>query len=125
MGDLTTKREILRSLGGNPLLNDGILNVYAYEWLQRIENDYPELEAEFEALEPTRMPIAMDDVYAWLMKTSPGSPVMEQMLAEGQDPQLAAYLYQSKDVNEERALAMIEEREKRIAKLRRQGPENL
>jgi site-specific DNA recombinase len=57
MGDMTAKREILRALGENPLLNDQKLSVYAYEWLQRIENGYPELKAEFEALEPTKMPM--------------------------------------------------------------------
>jgi hypothetical protein len=62
----------------------------------------------------------MDDIYAWLMDTSPGSPVMEQMLKESSDPELAVYLYQSKDVNEDRAREIIAEREKQIAKLRRQ-----
>jgi len=56
-GSLADKREILTALGENPLLNAGILNVYAYKWLERIEKDYPELEAEFEALELTKTPI--------------------------------------------------------------------
>jgi len=62
----------------------------------------------------------MDDIYAWLMDTSPGSPVMEDMLKEGSDPELAVYLYQSKDVDEDRAREIIAERESQIAKLRRQ-----
>lgn len=68
----------------------------------------------------------MDDIYAWLMDTSPGSPVMEEMLkensqkTESSDPELAVLLYQSKDVNEDRAREIIAERERKIAKLRRQ-----
>jgi len=62
--------------------------------------------------------LSMDDIYAWLMDTSPGSQVMEEMLEESSDPELAVYLYQSKDVDEDRAREILEEREKRIAKLR-------
>jgi hypothetical protein len=57
MGTLEAKREILTALGENPLLNDGKLSIYGYEWLQPIKNGYPELEAEFEALELTKTPI--------------------------------------------------------------------
>ncbi len=66
---------------------------------------------------------SMDDIYAWLMNTSPGSPVMEQMLAESSDPELAVYLYQSKDVSEDRARVIIAERAQKIAELQRKVDE--
>jgi ABC-type molybdenum transport system ATPase subunit/photorepair protein PhrA len=65
----------------------------------------------------------MDDIYAWLMDTTPGSPVMEEMLVESSDPELAVLLYQSKDVSEDGARVIIAEREKQIAKLQRKVDE--
>jgi hypothetical protein len=67
--------------------------------------------------------LTMDDVYAWLMNTSPGSQVMEEMLASD-DPEVAAYLYQSKDVNEELAREIIAERQKEIKKLKSARPKS-
>ncbi len=57
VGTLEAKREILKGLGENPILKDGKLNVPAYEWLVPIGNDYPALEAEYQRLEPWKMPI--------------------------------------------------------------------
>lgn len=62
--------------------------------------------------------MTMDDVYSWLMNTSPGSPVMEEMLKKD-DPEVATFLYQSKDVNEDLARKLIEERHEDIKKLQR------
>jgi predicted ATP-binding protein involved in virulence len=62
--------------------------------------------------------MTMDDVYSWLMNTSPGSPVMEEMLQK-EDPDVAMFLYQSKDVNEDLARKLIEERHEDIKKLQR------
>lgn len=65
----------------------------------------------------------MDDIYAWLMNTSPGSPVMEEMLKESSDPELAVFLYQSKDVSEDLAREIISERGKMISELQRKADE--
>ena len=55
MGTLEAKREILKSLGENPILKDGKLNIPAYEWLIPIGNGYTALEAEYRKLEPAGM----------------------------------------------------------------------
>src|SRR5439155_23638549 len=62
--------------------------------------------------------MTMDDVYAWLMNTSPGSRVMEELL-EKNDPEAAVFLYQSKDANEDLARKLIEERQRDVEELRR------
>jgi hypothetical protein len=62
--------------------------------------------------------MTMDEVYSWLMNTSPGSPVMEEML-EKQDPDVAMFLYQSKDVSQELARKLIDARREDIKVLKR------
>jgi hypothetical protein len=62
--------------------------------------------------------MTMDEVYSWLMNTSPGSPVMEEML-EKEDPDVAMFLYQSKDVSQELARKLIKERREDINELKR------
>ncbi len=60
---------------------------------------------------------SMDDVYEYLMGTSPASTVIEELLKEGTSEKLATYLYQSKDVNEKQAQEILAEREKLIRRL--------
>lgn len=67
--------------------------------------------------------LSMNHVYNWLMDTKSTSKVMEELLEEGSDPNLAAYMYQSKDVNEDQARQILRERETRVKKLRRQSGE--
>src|SRR5262249_34977805 len=59
-----------------------------------------------------------DQVYEWLMGTPPQSTVIEEKLSEGNDPDLALYLYQSQDRNEEQAEATLAERKSLIEELR-------
>lgn len=74
------------------------------------------------ALDRQVLGFTMDDIYAWLMDTPPGSGVMEEILRQNSsDPDVAVYLYQSKDVSENRAREIIAERERQIASLRRQA----
>jgi len=69
-GDLQKKREILAALGSNPIINNGKLDILAYEWFQRIGDEYPELEEEYLGLELGKMPVtkakteALDSIYA-------------------------------------------------------------
>lgn len=51
-GDLQTKKQILMTLGSNPVIKDGKLTIQANEWLQPIAEGYPALEAEYRRLEP-------------------------------------------------------------------------
>jgi hypothetical protein len=62
--------------------------------------------------------MTMDEVYSWLMNTPPGSPVMEEML-EKKDPDVAMFLYQSKDVSQELARKLIDARREDIKELKR------
>ena len=54
---LERKKEILLSLGENPIIRDGELIIEPYEWLVPIKNEYPALEAEYLRLEPTKVPM--------------------------------------------------------------------
>ena len=51
-GDLQTKKEIVRALGSNFILQDKKLTLQAKKWLQPIAQGYPALEAEYLRLEP-------------------------------------------------------------------------
>lgn len=59
------------------------------------------LEADEEGLVTTRtldrqvFGFSMDEIYKWLMRTPPHSSVLEEKVANGDDPNLASYLYQS------------------------------
>lgn len=46
-GDVTVKKEILESIGQNPVLMDGELRIDTFPWLVMMENEYPKLEAEY------------------------------------------------------------------------------
>ncbi len=46
-GDLNTKKSILRSMGQNPLMRDGILTIEPNRWLVPIIEDYPQLEESY------------------------------------------------------------------------------
>ena len=56
-GTLEAKREILNSLSQNSVLKDGKLSIHAHDWFIPIKNGYPELKAEYERLEPWKMPM--------------------------------------------------------------------
>jgi len=58
-----------------------------------------------------------DEIYEWLMETRPQSTVIEQKLRDRDDPDLALYLYQSTEQNEEQAKAELEERRQLINKV--------
>ena len=60
---------------------------------------------------------SMNDVYEYLMGTSPASTVIEELLKEGTSEKLATYLYQSKDVNEIQAQEILKTRKQLIEKL--------
>ena len=64
--------------------------------------------------------MSMDDVYEWLMGTSPGSSVVEDMIEAGSDPDIAAFLYQSSDVDQEDARLLLEHRRELVRKLRQE-----
>ncbi|OGQ05763.1 MAG: hypothetical protein A2W61_01895 [Deltaproteobacteria bacterium RIFCSPLOWO2_01_44_7] len=55
-GDLITRKQILMALGSNPIIKDGKFTIQANEWLVPITNDYPNLEKEYQRLEPTQLP---------------------------------------------------------------------
>ena len=54
-GGLELKREILMGLGEKPTIKSKILTIKPYEWFEKIEKGYPELESEYLGLEPTKM----------------------------------------------------------------------
>lgn len=54
-GGLELKKEILMTLGQNPVIREGKLVIEPNEWLQPIKNGYPALEAEYLRLEPIKM----------------------------------------------------------------------
>ncbi len=56
-GTLERKREILMSLGQNAIIKEGKLVIKPYEWLKPIAKNYPSLEKEYLALEPTKIPL--------------------------------------------------------------------
>ena len=56
-GGLELKREILLTLGQNPIIRNGRLGIEPNEWLQPIKNSYPALEKEYLRLEPTKIPL--------------------------------------------------------------------
>jgi predicted ATP-binding protein involved in virulence len=58
-----------------------------------------------------------DQVYQWLMDTSPQSSVLEEKLREHKDPNLALYLYQSEKINEHQAKDLLKEDEGRLKRL--------
>lgn len=71
----------------------------------------------------------MDEVYRWLMRTSPHSSVLEQKAKEGDDPNLALYLLQSggagkgsKGVDEEGARKLLDEMERLVEDLKDEKP---
>jgi len=59
-----------------------------------------------------------DQVYEFLMGTPPQSTVIEEKLEKGDDPDLALYLYQSKERSEEEARTELAERRRLIEELR-------
>jgi predicted ATPase len=59
-----------------------------------------------------------DQVYELLMGTPPQSTVIEEKLEKGDDPDLALYLYQSRERSEEEARAELAERRRLIEELR-------
>lgn len=63
-----------------------------------------------------------DQVYQWLMDTSPQSTVIEEKLEQGDKAEAALLLYQSIDRNEAEAKVELAERKQRIAKLRLSAP---
>lgn len=54
---LELKKEILLTLGKTPIIKDKKLYIEPNEWLVPIKNEYPALEAEYQRLEPTKMPV--------------------------------------------------------------------
>ena len=54
-GGLEPKKEILLTLGQNPIIKDGKLVFEANEWLQPIAKGYPALENAYLRLEPTKI----------------------------------------------------------------------
>ena len=54
-GGLELKKEILMSLGQNPIIKDKKLTIQANEWFVPIENGYPALEKEYLRLEPSKI----------------------------------------------------------------------
>jgi len=56
-GGLELKKEILLALGKTPIIKGGKLFIEPNEWLKPIKNDYPELQAEYLRLEPTKIPM--------------------------------------------------------------------
>jgi hypothetical protein len=55
-----------------------------------------------------------DQIYQWLMETPPQSLVIEEKLAQGNDPDLPLYLLQSETLNEQQAQVELEERSRLI-----------
>jgi energy-coupling factor transporter ATP-binding protein EcfA2 len=55
-----------------------------------------------------------DQIYQWLMETPPQSLVIEEKLAQGNDPDLPLYLLQSETLNEQQAQEELEERSRLI-----------
>lgn len=55
-----------------------------------------------------------DQIYQWLMETSPQSVVIEKKLEKGEDPDLPLYLLQSEQLNEEKARDEMAERRRLI-----------
>ncbi len=53
-GGLELKKEILLTLGNTPIIKDEMLHIEPEKWLVPIQIDYPELEAEYLMLEPTK-----------------------------------------------------------------------
>lgn len=56
-GGLELKKEILMTLGQNPIIKDGKLIIEPNEWLQPIADHYPALEEEYLRLELSGMPM--------------------------------------------------------------------
>jgi len=54
-GGLELKKEILMTLGQNPILVHGKLIIEPNEWLKPIRDEYPALEKEYLRLEPAKM----------------------------------------------------------------------
>ncbi|MCP4655742.1 MAG: hypothetical protein GY856_10020, partial [bacterium] len=59
-----------------------------------------------------------DEVYRWLMDTSPHSTVIEEKLERGDDKDVAVLLYQSEDRDEVEARQALTRRRERITRLR-------
>ncbi len=55
--DLQVKKEILMTLGSNPIIKDGKISILAEDWFQLIEKDYPVLQSEYQRLELNKMPM--------------------------------------------------------------------
>jgi len=69
---------------------------------------------------------SMDDVYEWLMRTSPESSVVDDMLKdvdENVKEKVVSYLYQSKDADEEEAQRLLADRERVFNALREDSEE--
>lgn len=54
VGNLQAKKEILRAIGQNPTLKNGILEISPNKWLKTISENYPKLEKEYKRLEPEK-----------------------------------------------------------------------
>jgi hypothetical protein len=63
-----------------------------------------------------------DQVYEWLMNTPAQSEVIDQKLRQGDDPELPLLLYQTEERSEEQAKAELEDRRRRIEKLKKSVP---
>lgn len=64
--------------------------------------------------------MSMDDVYEWLMGTSPGSNVIKELIDDGMNEEAALYLYQSKDYDEEQARDRLNRR-REVARRLKEG----
>ncbi len=92
------------------------------------------LEANEEGVVSTReldrqlFAFSMDEVYKWLMRTPPRSTVMEEKIAQGDDSNVASYLYQSagrspghEGVNEADSKLLVNDLERLLKDVKEKG----
>ena len=109
-GDTVDRKEIERStLKANP--NDP----FDQDELVLLDR---EAEGGIRRLDRQVFGLSMNDVFEYLMDTRPTSSVIKDLIDRGLDEDVAKYVYQSADVDEEEAERRLELRRKVAAKLR-------
>ncbi len=78
----------------------------------------PGSEGGIRRLDRQILGFSSDQVYRWLMDTSPHSSVIETKLGQGDDRDVAVLLYQSEERDEAEAEQALDRRRERIARLR-------
>lgn len=88
-------------------------------------NELIVLEADEQGVVSTRtldrqvFGFSMDEIYKWLMRTPPHSTVLEEKVERGDDPNLAAYLYQSPAISSDQAGVNAEDAQLLVSDLER------